>query len=192
MENSEINLVHQAQAGDIKSFDMLIEMYGNHVMQTAYSMVGNLQDAQDIYQETFMRAFDKISTFRLQSSFKTWLTRIVINLSINLRRKKKIVQFVSIFDTDEENKEVVHNFMADFSHSPEKNLTSQELKQQIARSLNLLSAKERAVFILKQYQDYRIREIAVILNCAEGTVKNYLFRATKKIQKYLMPYYQMS
>ena len=137
MEKTEINLVQQAQAGDVKSFEKLIEMYDKHVMQIAYSMMGNLQDAQDIYQETFMRAFNKISTFRFQSQFKTWLTRIVINLSINLKRKRRIGQYVSIFEADEDHAEMAQTLTADHSHSPDKNITSEELKQQIARGLNL-------------------------------------------------------
>jgi len=191
MENLELNLVQQAQKGDIKSFERLIEMHDKYVMRTAFSMMGNLQDAQDIYQETFIRAFNKISTFRFQSSFKTWLTRIAVNLSINLKRKQRIGQFVSIFETNEEQKEMTRNLTADHSYSPDKNISSEELKLQIARGLDLLSAKERAVFTLKQYQNYKIREIAVILNCAEGTVKNYLFRATQKLKKYLVPYYKV-
>jgi len=191
MDNLEINLVKQAQAGDIKAFEKLVEIYDKHVMQIAFSMMGNLQDAQDIYQETFIRVFNNVSTFRFQSHFKTWLTRIVINLSINLRRKHRIIQLVSIFETTEEHSELSQTLKTNENKNPDENLYSQELRQHIEKGLNLLSVKERAVFTLKQFQNYKIREIAEILNCAEGTVKNYLFRATQKMKNYLVPFYNV-
>jgi RNA polymerase sigma-70 factor, ECF subfamily len=189
MDNHEIQLIQQAQQGNSKSFEKLVAMYDRNVLQTANLMMGNRADAQDVYQETFMRAFQNISGFRFQSHFKTWLTRIVINVSINMRRKRRFGQFISIFDMSEENSDKRMVSIKDEEINSEKEIATAELRQQIEKGLEKLSAKERAVFTLKQFQDYKIKEIAVILNCAEGTVKNYLFRATQKLKKHLVPYY---
>ena len=186
MEPVEIELVRRAQDGDSKAFEQLLEMHDRSVWQTAYHMLGNLQDTQDMYQETFMRAFDKIGTFRFQSSFKSWLLRITINLCINYRRRKRIVTWISIFaDTDDE---MVTQWIDHQTLKPDDNMNQKELQNQIVHALDTLSPRERAAFTLKQYQGYKIREIAGILNCAEGSVKNYLFRAMNKMRAGLAPY----
>jgi len=191
MDHHEIQLVQQAQLGNVKSFEKLVALYDRNVLQIATLMMGNRADAQDVYQETFLRAFQNISGFRFQSHFKTWLTRIAINVAINMRRKRRIGQFISIFDMVDENSDVRVLPVKDVSMTADMQQASAELQHQIEKGLQKLSSKERAVFTLKQYQDYKIKDIAVILNCAEGTVKNYLFRATQKLKKHLVPYYNI-
>ncbi|HPG38842.1 MAG TPA: RNA polymerase sigma factor [bacterium] len=191
MDNHEIQLVQQAQQGNLKAFEKLVIRYDRSIVQIANLMMGNRADAQDVYQETFLRAFQNISGFRFQSHFKTWLTRIAINTAINMRRKRRIGQFISIFDLADENSDICVIPVKDVSMTADMEQASAELRQQIEKGLQKLSSKERAVFTLKQYQDYKIKDIAVILNCAEGTVKNYLFRATQKLKKHLVPYYNI-
>jgi len=189
MDNHEIQLVQQAQQGNLKAFEKLVIRYDRSILQTANLMMGNRADAQDVYQETFLRAFQNISGFRFQSHFKTWLTRIAINTAINMRRKRRIGQFISIFDMSDENADIRAIPVKDDNMTTDMEFASAELRQHIEKGLQKLSGKERAVFTLKQYQEYKIKEIAAIMNCAEGTVKNYLFRATQKLKKHLLPYY---
>jgi len=184
---NEFSLVRQAQAGDEKAFEQLVKRHDRHVLNIALGMTGQLVDAQDIYQESFLRAFSKLQTFSFQSSFKTWLLRIVVNQSINYRRKKKLRTFLSIDSSDESTLALPE--LTDHS-DPTRKLTADECRSLIGKALKKLSAKERAVFTLKHEQDYKIREIAVILDCAEGTVKNMLFRAVNKLQKALRNYIQ--
>ena len=180
----EFELVQRAQSGDGKAFEELVVLTDRHVLNLAYNMTGNLSDAQDVYQETFMRAFKGIGNFRFQSSFRTWILRITVNQAINWRKKRKIRSFFSLDtqESDEKNSEYIH-LAGDAD--PTAGIQSQEILQQIQAGMDLLSSKERAVFTLKHFQGIKIREIAVMLDCAEGTVKNLLYRATQKMKKAL-------
>ncbi len=191
MENYDIQLVQQAQQGNIKAFEKLVCRYDRNILHIANLMMNNRADAQDVYQETFMRAFQNISGFRFQSHFKTWLTRIAINISLNMQRKRRVVRFISLFDLEGEKTERQLMPGSDANCNADSGIDRAELYHQIEEGLQKLSGKERAVFTLKQFQDYKIKDISLIMNCAEGTVKNYLFRATQKLKKHLAPYYNI-
>jgi RNA polymerase sigma-70 factor (ECF subfamily) len=186
MDKQEITLIKLAQDGNKKAFEDLVKKHDSKVLQIAFSILGNQQDAQDVYQETFIRVFINITNFKFQSSFSTWVIRIVINQSINHYRKKYFKQKLSPFEQD---KEYIDN-LCDHHASPEDKLVSLEILKQVEKSMNILSVKERTVFILKHYHDYKLKEIAEMMNCKEGTVKNYLFRATQKLRKKLKSYYE--
>lgn len=186
-KQKEFELVRQAQAGDENSFEELVKLYDKKVLQFVLYMTGNLADAQDIYQETFIRAFLGLAKFKFQSSFSTWLMRIATNQSINFRKKKKLTTFFSISSGDSEKENIIFELKAE--SDPLKTISNKELEQQITYGLQKLTDKERAVFSLKHFQDYKIKQIAKILNNSEGTIKNLLFRATRKLRKSLI-YYQ--
>ena len=99
MENQEKTLIKQVQAGNTKAFDQLVSRHDKQILQIIYGILGNLDDAQDIYQDTFLKAFEKINSFRFQSKFSTWLIRIAINLSINFRKRKQLLKWLS-FQTE--------------------------------------------------------------------------------------------
>ncbi|MCA9743771.1 MAG: RNA polymerase sigma factor [Deferribacteres bacterium] len=190
MEQQEINLIERAQGGDTQAFDALVRMHDRRVLQVAYAMLNHLHDAQDVYQETFLRAYSKIATYRFESSFSTWLLKIAVNLSINRRKQRKRRQWFSL---EEKGANVIEHHMSGGGADPsstEKQVASNEFQQHVAASLEALSEQERAVFTLKHFQGYKISEIAKMISCAEGTVKNYLFRATQKLKKQLTPIYQ--
>ncbi len=186
MEFNEIELIKQAQSGDTTAFTRLMEMHDRSVWQVIYHMLGNVQDTQDLYQDTFLRAFEKIGTFRFASSFKSWIVRIGINLCINHRKRKRIVKWISIFDTVDDTDKTLQ-WMDTKVLNPDEKLSQTQIKEHIVSAMDTLSHRERAVFVLKQIEGYKIQEIAKTLNCAEGTVKNYLFRATQKMKKGLTP-----
>lgn len=190
MEQQETNLIKRAQGGDTRAFDTLVRLHDRRILQIAYSMLNNLQDAQDVYQETFLRAYSKLDTYRYESSFSTWLGRIAINLSINRRKQRKRRQWFSL---DEKTDAQLHVEM-ETNHrevrTAEATVAKNELYEQIRGSLGVLSEQQRAAFTLKHLHGYKITEISKMMNCAEGTVKNYLFRATQKLKKELMPYYK--
>lgn len=191
MEQAEVELIKRAQNGDSHAFDALVRLHDRRVLQMAYSMLNNLHDAQDVYQETFLRAFVKIATFRFDASFATWLSRIAINLSINKRKQKRRMNWLS-FDQGNRDAELHGEFIDrhNYEHSAEEDAAANEMAERLQRSLDVLSPPQRAVFTLKHLHGYKIREISEMLNCAEGTVKNYLFRATRKLQKELAPYFK--
>ncbi|MBN1480269.1 RNA polymerase sigma factor [candidate division KSB1 bacterium] len=183
----EFELVQRAQQGDAKAFEELVILSDHQVLNLAYSMTGSLTDAQDIYQETFLRAFKGIGDFRFQSSFRTWVLRIAVNQAINWRKKKKLKLFFSLDAQNPGENDTPFLQITDDSDASAA-IRSGEILQQIHAAMHTLSSKERAVFSLRHFQEIKIKEIARMLECAEGTVKNLLFRATQKMQKALAHY----
>lgn len=181
--------MQRAQQGETKAFEELVVLSDRHVLHLAYALTGSLIDAQDVYQETFLRAFKAIGGFRFQSSFRTWILRITMNQAINWRKKKKLRLFFSL-DTQHAGKNDSMFFQIADKTDITASVQSGDIMQQIHLALQRLSSKERAVFSLRHFQEVKIKEIALILGCAEGTVKNVLFRATQKMQKALAEYYR--
>lgn len=190
MDAKEIDLIKQAQEGSVQAFDKLVRLHDRQILQMIHSIVGNLHDAYDVYQETFIRAFNKISTFRFESELSTWLGRIAINLSINWRKRQRRKQ---LFSLDPENESYVRDEL-NVNSSPntgaEGKMLRGELAQQIEEGIQKLANQQRVVFVLKHIHGHKIKDIAEMMDCAEGTVKNHLFRATQKLKIILQPYYK--
>lgn len=186
MTNEERNLVHQAQQGDHRAFETLVQRYDQRVIALAYQLVGNRHDAEDIYQEVFMRVFHNITKFRFQSDFYTWLYRIVVNTAISYRKKRTRHSHQSI-DAASESEHWHWTPEAD-TPDPDAQVMNAELKGKIDDTLDNLSLMQRTVFVLRFFQDFKIKDIASIIGCTEGTVKNYLFRGTRKMRKSLAAY----
>lgn len=189
MDRLEAELIKKAQHGDARAFDRLVRLHDRRILQMICSIVGNLHDAYDVHQETFIRAFRKLDTFRFESELSTWLGRIAINLSINWRRRQKRRSWFS-FDGDQE------TMLADedrvyltSSNDAESALANEELRLALEKGLNTLPDQQRSAFILKHIHGYKIREISEMLDSAEGTIKNHLFRATRKLQKSMKQHY---
>ncbi len=188
MDQSEQALIKEAQRGNVVAFESLVKKYDKQVMQLAYNMVNNTNDAQDIYQEVFVRVFKNLHRFRFKSEFSTWLYRVVVNYCINFRRKRGRVKFHSL---NGELNDDADNWKKTFKGrdlSPEESVLNQELSNQITAALDQLSHRQKSVFILRHYHGHKLQDIAEIMNCSEGTVKNYLFRATQKMQRLLKEY----
>ena len=185
MDQHEINLIQQAQAGDARAFDELVRLHDRRILQVAHGLLGNMQDAADAYQNTLIRAFTRMNTFRFESAFGTWLTRIAVNQSLNLRKKLRWKQRLSLDALTG-----THAEPRAATDRPEQAIMTEELSAHLNDSMERLSDRERAVFVLKHMHGYKIREIALLIDCAEGTVKNYLFRATQKMRTALQPYYE--
>lgn len=178
MNHRENELIQAAAEGDSRAFDELVRLYDRRILQVAHGIMGNMQDASDAFQEGLIRAYRNLHTFRRDASFGTWLTRIVINQALNMKKKLRWKQRFSIDDPEL----MASALVADPTTDPAGHLMSQELSAEIRAGLDLLSDRERTVFVLKHMHGYRLREIAVMIDCAEGTVKNYLFRATQKLR----------
>ncbi len=184
MDTTEITLIQRAQAGDRLAFDALMRQHDQRILQVCYGVLGERADACDACQNTFIRAFTNIRKFRFESAFGTWLTRIAINQAINVRKKRRWHQRLSL-DTL-----TTAPAVAGPQSQPEHDMMNEETAGLIRQSMDRLSDRERAVFVLKHMHGYKLREIADMIDCAEGTVKNYLFRATQKMRKALQPYYR--
>lgn len=177
-------LIEKAQKGDTRAFEKLVKKYDRQILSLAYQISGNLQDAEDIYQEVFMRAFTNMKSFNQKSSFFTWLYRIAINCSLTYCDKRKRKSHLPL-----EDKENDFSWQpVDDKPTPEKITLDQELKEKIKRGVNALPPMQRTTFILRFYHQLKIKEIAQVTDKAEGTIKNYLFRASRNMQKKLSSY----
>ena len=188
MELSEKELIIKAQQGDQIAFEELIYNYDRAVLSVAMKYVRDPDDAKDIYQEVFIRVFRGLKKFEFRSEFSTWLFRITTNVCLSYKSKKKEEMIVSLQEEYGEDKTGYENKVLRFDGlSPEEETTSSELGIIISNAVDSLSAKQRITFILKHYEGYKIREIAEMMNCKEGTVKKYLFDAVNNLKRKLKP-----
>ena len=179
------DLVIQAQKGSVEAFEELVKLYDKRVLSLAMQLVGNTEDAEDIYQDVFMKVYDKLNQFRLESHFYTWLYRIVVNCAISYRKKRNRQRHRSIDEMTGSIEGWQYHFPQD-GQNPENHMIHAEVQEQIQMTMDKLSLKERVVFILRFFEDFKIKDISEIMGCAEGTVKNYLFRSTRKMRKDLL------
>jgi RNA polymerase sigma-70 factor, ECF subfamily len=185
MNGNDVNeLVRRAQAGETQAFETLMRTYDRQILSLAYQMLGNSMDAEDVTQEVFMRAYRRLSDFRFESEFFTWLYRIAVNCSISARRRRLRNRHVSI-DRSETAADSFERRLKDSGHEPDKQMIQQEIRETVEKHLDKLPIMQRAVFILRFLEDFKIKEIAEITGSSEGAVKNSLFRSTRKMRKYL-------
>jgi len=188
----EHELVRKAQAGDRLAFEDLIRRYDREVLRLAMNLVRRPEDARDIYQEGFLRAYRNLHRFRFECSFYTWLYRIVTNVALDhLRRRttRREEQAPALLEKDGGAAQDFFDRQPELhaGSNPEKRLLGQELGQHIQEAMKALSPRERMVFELKHYQGLRLRAIGDMLGTSEDTVKNSLFRATRKLRASLDP-----
>jgi len=190
LRTSDADLIRAAQRGDRAAFEELVRNYDQAVLKLAYHLTGSDHEAQDIYQEAFLKAYRHIASFRFECSFYTWIYRIVTNLCLDHLRKKKTRKEESTVVADASGGEYdLMDQVADTraQMNPEHDLLRAELGTKISAALTKLSPRERMVFELKHYQGLRLRTIGEMLNTTEETAKNTLFRATQKLRAELAP-----
>ncbi|HEX8710448.1 MAG TPA: sigma-70 family RNA polymerase sigma factor [Terracidiphilus sp.] len=184
----EMDLIREAQAGSRAAFDALVRQYESQVLRLALHLTGSEHDAEDIYQEAFLKAYRYIGNFRFECSFYTWIYRIVTNLCLDqLRRRKTRREDRSVLvDQQGDEIDLLATVSDDRSYSnPAKELDRKVLAEKIQTALGKLTPRERMVFELKHYQGLRLRTIGEMLKTTEETAKNTLFRATKKLRAHL-------
>jgi RNA polymerase sigma-70 factor (ECF subfamily) len=184
---SDSELVINTLSGDSSAFEELVYRYDKMVLRLAIKYSGDTDIAKDIYQEVFIRVFKGLKNFQFKSEFSTWLFRITTNVCINYKMSEKKNMQLSI-DQDE-NAEQVTLIPADENSSPEKQLINKDFTKNLNKALQLLSPNQKISFLLKHYEGYKIREIAKIMNCKEGTIKKYLFEAVRKLRIQLADIY---
>lgn len=182
MEADEAKLINRCKNGDVEAFGELVSVYEKQVYSIAYRFMGNPDDANDLAQEAFIRAFRGIENFRGDASFKTWLYHIVANACRDELRRIKRQPVVSlnapiVTDDGEINRE-----QEDWTFTPELIYESKELQETIQQLLNELIPEYRQVLILREIQGFTYDEIASTLNCSLGTVKSRINRARKTLK----------
>ena len=182
------DLIRAAQRGDRVAFESLVRQYDQAVLRLALHLTGSEADAQDIYQEAFLKAYRHIGNFRFECSFYTWIYRIVTNLCLDHLRKRQTRKEDAPVAIDSSGQEVdLLDRVSDnrAMANPERDLMARELGKKISLALGRLTPRERMVFELKHYQGLRLRTIGEMLNTTEETAKNTLFRATQKLRSAL-------
>jgi len=178
-------LIRQAQRGERGAFDQLVRRYDGAVLRLALHMLSNEQDAQDVHQEAFLKAYRHLANFRFECSFYTWLYRIVTNLCLDAlrRRKSRREDPSTVMDSSGDVIDLMANLSDDRSGAnPDLELRRKHLNERIQSALGLLTPRERMVFELKHYSGLKLRTIGEMLQTTEETAKNTLFRATRKLR----------
>ncbi len=182
-------LVERARAGDLQAFERLVAHYQDRVYNYVLRMIYDPVEAQDIAQETFVRAWQGLGRFRGASSFQTWLYRIASNLAIDAARSRKRRGLVTVsLDepvTGADSSELEHDLPDEGTHGPAEALEQQELRREVWEAVGELSDKLRPVVVLADLQGLSYGEIAKILGCPVGTVKSRLFNARSQLREKL-------
>lgn len=173
-------LVREAQQGDLEAFEELVARHRDKIYARAYSMLRNEDDAVDLSQEAWVKGWQRLAQFQGDSSFGTWMTRVVINLCLDHLRKQKRQRSESIEALDEESGGVERQ-MPVFEANPTAGLERQELRERIDRALSQLSHEHRTVLVLHEFQEMEYKEIAKTMGCSIGTVMSRLFYARRKL-----------
>ncbi len=179
------DLIREAQRGERAAFDSLVRRYDQSVLRLALHMLGNEQDAQDVHQEAFIKAYRHLGNFRFECSFYTWLYRIVTNLCLDQlrRRKSRREDPATVLDASGDEMDLMANVPDTRAMAnPGRELERKAMSESISDALNQLTPRERTVFELKHYQGLKLRTIGDMLNTTEETAKNTLFRATRKLR----------
>ena len=173
-------LVRAAQKGDMTAFEELVARHRDKIYARAYSMMRNEEDAIDLSQEAWVKGWQRLGQFHGESSFGTWMTRIVINLCLDQLRKQKRQRAESVEEMVEESGGVERH-MPVVTVNPTAGLERNELRQRIDRALSQLSYEHRTVLVLHEFEELEYKEIAKVMQCSIGTVMSRLFYARRKM-----------
>ena len=174
--SDERHLIHQAKNGSHEAFRSLVERYMKQAYNIAYHIVNDHDDAEDVAQESFVRSYRALPSFRGDAEFSTWLYRIVTNVSLNRAKQKKTKTM----------RELPHLEMyTELAGSHPAYATQADVKMHIEKALHQLPTLQRSVVILRHIEGLSTKQVAGILRCTEGTVKTHLFRALKKMRTLL-------
>ncbi len=188
MEASDAAVVTQVRAGDHDAFRVLLERHGPAIFRLAYRMTGNEQDAEDVLQETFLRAFRHLHRFETEASFPAWLHRIAVNYSINFlrqrRREPRAWAPAAPFEPDG------RDALPAGGPTPDGAAFNAEVRRQVLSMLDQLSPRERAAFVLRHFESRSIDEISAALGLGTSAAKQCVFRAVQKLRRGLKPIWE--
>jgi RNA polymerase sigma-70 factor (ECF subfamily) len=173
----------RARQGDEEAFRMLVEQHSRSVFRLAYRMTGNEQDAEDVVQESFLRAYKQLGRFESRANFGTWLYRITANCCVDLMRSRQARHDQS----RGESLESVETLSAGDGPDPERLAESAEIEHRVQAAIGDLSPLERAAFTLRHYEGRSIDEISATLGLGTSAAKHSVFRAVKKLRASLAP-----
>ncbi len=189
MDSHEQRLVHRFREGDAAAFRELVERCQEPIFQLAIELTGDWDDADDLSQQVFIKAYRALLRFRGETKIMSWLYRIMVNTHIdNARKEYARGRRVNPSSSDEDHPQVEQYVTHAAEDNPETRTSSRYMQDHINRALKVLAPRQRSVFVLRHYHDLSLKEIARILGLSVGTVKSQLFRAIHRMQKELAFY----
>ena len=187
MVSNDTELIMQTQRGNMDAFEQLVQRYDKRVLTIAAGYVNSSDDAKDIYQEVFIRVYKGLSKFQYKSEFSTWLFRITTNVCLSHRMRGRRHTHTSLDQevNDEDGQPHALKETLTDNTAADQQTHDAEISMRVEQALKTLSPRQKMVFSLKHYEGYKLKEIAEMMNCGEGTVKKYLFEATARLRKQL-------
>ena len=181
MHDNELLLIKRSIKGDVDAFEELIKDYKKIAYNIALRVLRNKEDAEDISQEALVKVFKNIDSFNMQSTFKVWLYRIVMNTCLDFKRKKRIVTYSIDKPLEKDESEILQD-IPDNSNNPDVIIQNKLESQMLNECIEMLDDDFRTVIVLRDLQNLSYKDIASVLSCNEGTVKSRLNRARKKLR----------
>lgn len=188
--SEEMALVHAAKAGDVSAFESLVKKYDRNVFRIANHITHNREDAEDVVQDAFLKAYENLEQFQGQSKFYTWLVRIAVNEALMKLRRRRPERTVSLDEEVKTEDDSVPREVADWSPNPEQQYTQAELRDILDRTIHGLPATFRTVFVLRDVEGLSTEETAEALDLSIPAVKSRLLRARLQLRERLNKFFQ--
>jgi RNA polymerase sigma-70 factor (ECF subfamily) len=185
MEVEAGGVIERARSGDSDAFRQLVEQHSRAIFRLAFRMTGNEEDAEDVVQETFLRAYKQLDKYEARSSFSTWLYRIASNYSLDLIRMRKRHEEKRERGTSED-RDILHNIPVT-DPGPDRIVYGTQVQERVNEALNELSPQERTAFVLRHFEGLSIEEIGESLGTGTNATKHSIFRAVQKLRRSLEP-----
>ncbi len=186
----ELALVTAAKAGDIGAFEDLVRRYDRNVFRIAQHITQNREDAEDVVQDAFLKAYQNLPQFQMQSKFYTWLVRIAVNEALMKLRKRRPERFVSLDEDVQTEEDSMPREIADWTPNPEQQYNQAELKDILGKTIQGLPAGFRTVFVLRDVEGLSTEETAEALELSIPAVKSRLLRARLQLRERLNKYFK--
>ena len=188
--SDELKLVHAAKAGDVSAFEELVKRYDRNVFRIAQHITQNREDAEDVVQDAFLKAYRNLDRFQEQSKFYTWLVRIAVNVALGKLRKRALWKESSLDQPREgEDGSFIPLEVESWREDPEKACLNSELQQILADVIQTLDPKSRTIFTLRDVEKFSIEETATMLGLSIPVVKTRLLRSRLKLREELTKYF---
>lgn len=188
--SEELTLVRAAKAGDMRAFEELVRRYDRNVFRIAQHITQNREDAEDVVQEAFLKAYGNLSQFQEQSKFYTWLVRIAVNEALMKLRRRRPERMVSLDQDIETEEDSMPREVADWSPNPEQQYSQAELREILGKTIQGLPAGFRTVFVLRDVEGLSTEETAEALGLSVPAVKSRLLRARLQLRERLNKYFK--
>jgi RNA polymerase sigma-70 factor, ECF subfamily len=188
--SEELMLVRAAKNGDIGAFEELVKRYDRNVFRIAQHITQNREDAEDVVQDAFLKAYGNLNQFHEQSKFYTWLVRIAVNEALMKLRRRRPERTVSLDEDVKTDEDSIPREVADWSPNPEQQYKQAELKQILTKTINGLPPSFRTVFVLRDVEGLSTEETAEALNLSIPAVKSRLLRARLQLRERLSKYFK--